>query len=77
MSKTIPRYEHFCQDIGCNYYHFVARLESKPFEMLSDLERKQLEYTKRICKERCTKTSYQFYNWLKKKRLTDLTSNLD
>lgn len=77
MARLIPRYEHFCQDSGCNYYHFAARVESKPFEMLSDLERNQLELVKRICKERCSKTAYQFYKWQKERGLTNLTSNFD
>jgi hypothetical protein len=77
MANITSRYEHFCRDIGCNYYNFVVRAESKPFEMLSDIERRQLEVAKLQCKNHCTKSAYQFYKWLKGKRLTDLTSNLD
>ncbi len=65
MTDRIPQYEDFCQEVECIYHDFLARVESKPPETLSEAEKRQLNFVGRICREHCDKTEYQFYRWLK------------
>lgn len=75
MTNMTPRYEHFCQDSRCNYYHFLWRFEVKPKEMFSPAEKMRLEALKSLCIKKCK--AYHFYKWQKEKGLTNLTSNFN
>jgi len=72
MAKLIPRYEHFCEYVGCSHYDYIRRFASKPIP--TDIEQVHLKVARDMCKK-CR--AYQLYRWLKGKGLTDLTSGFD
>ena len=61
------KYKKFCKESGCVEYNSISRLESitNPSE---DIIR-QLSIIKIHCKQRCGRSAYQFYDWLKAENL--------
>ena len=57
------KYRKFCEESGCVTYNSISRLEliSNP----SDDIKRQLGIIKVHCKQRCERSAYQFYDWLK------------
>ncbi len=57
-------YEEFCKESQCVHYNSIRRLSL--MKKTSRIER-DLTIARVICQQRCERTAYQFYEWLKEK----------
>ena len=57
------KYRKFCEESRCVVYNSISRLES--ISNPSDDIKRQLDIIKIYCKQKCERSAYQFYDWLK------------
>ena len=56
-------YRDFCIEMGCVHYNLIQRLES--VENPNESIKRDLAIAKSRCEQRCERTAYDLYYWMK------------